>query len=144
MAFVSQELKAKLAPAVKAACRRYGVKASLAVHNHSTLVLNIAGGPIDFCESYNRTMAERSATQPEHMKPHKAEGYIQVNPYWYREHFDGPALAFLREVLSAMHVGNHDNSDISTDYFDVGWYVSVNIGRWDKPYVVLCSSRAAA
>jgi len=23
-----------------------------------------------------------------------------------------------------------------TDYFDVGWYISVNLGRWDKPYIV--------
>ena len=54
MAFISQETKAKLAPAVKTACKKYGVKASLAVRHHSTLVLNIASGPIDFCESYNR------------------------------------------------------------------------------------------
>ena len=31
-----------------------------------------------------------------------------------------------------MNVGNHDNSDPMTDYFDVGWYISVNLGRWDK------------
>jgi len=23
-----------------------------------------------------------------------------------------------------------------TDYFDVGWYISVNLGKWDKPYIV--------
>ena len=23
-----------------------------------------------------------------------------------------------------------------TDYFDVGFYVSLSIGEWDKPYVV--------
>ena len=35
-----------------------------------------------------------------------------------------------------MMVGNHNNSDISTDYFDVGWYIDINIGKWDKPYEV--------
>jgi len=35
-----------------------------------------------------------------------------------------------------MNEGNHDNSDIMTDYFDVGWYISVRLGKWDKPYVV--------
>jgi hypothetical protein len=30
--------------------------------------------------------------------------------------------------------GNHDNSDIQSDYFDVGWYVEVNIGKWNKAY----------
>ena len=24
--------------------------------------------------------------------------------------------------------------DAMTDYYDVGWYVDVNIGTWEKPY----------
>jgi len=35
-----------------------------------------------------------------------------------------------------MDIGNHDRSDIQSDYFDVGWYKSVNIGKWNKPYEV--------
>ena len=61
---------------------------------------------------------------------------IQVNPYWYQDHFTGKAKAFLSEVIPAMNNGNHDNSDAMTDYFDVGWYVDVNIGNWKKPYTV--------
>jgi hypothetical protein len=133
---MSQERKAQLAPAIKAACQRYGIKASIAVNNHSTLVLNIKSGPIDFAGSFNRVSAERDAHKPEHMRAHRADGHIQVNPYWFKEHFDGDALAFLSEVIPAMHVGNHDRSDIQTDYFDVGWYVSVNVGQWDKAYEV--------
>ena len=52
MAYVSQELKAKLAPAIKSICKKYGVKASIAVSNHSTLVLNIKQGRIDFIENF--------------------------------------------------------------------------------------------
>jgi hypothetical protein len=33
-----------------------------------------------------------------------------------------------------MVVGNHDRSDSMTDYFDVGWYISINVGKWNKPY----------
>jgi hypothetical protein len=33
-------------------------------------------------------------------------------------------------------VKNHDNSDIMTDYFDVGWYVNIYVGKWNKPYNV--------
>jgi hypothetical protein len=36
-----------------------------------------------------------------------------------------------------MMVGNHDRSDIQSDYFDVGWYVDINIGRWNKPYALV-------
>jgi hypothetical protein len=34
-----------------------------------------------------------------------------------------------------MNDGNWDKSDIQSDYFNVGWYVDVNIGKWNKPYV---------
>ena len=122
MAYVSQELKAKLSPIIKSICKNYGVKASLAVSNHSTLVLNIKSGSIDFFKSYNRDL-----NKPEN-------GYIQVNPYWYNDHFDGAAKEFLSEVITAMNEGNFDKSDSQTDYFHVGWYVNVNIGKWNKPY----------
>jgi hypothetical protein len=29
---------------------------------------------------------------------------------------------------------NHDNSDPMTDYYDVGHYTKINIGKWDKAY----------
>ena len=61
---------------------------------------------------------------------------IQVNPYWYKDHFNGESYHFLSEVIPAMNAGNWDESDIQTDYFNVGWYVDVNIGKWNKPYTV--------
>jgi hypothetical protein len=30
--------------------------------------------------------------------------------------------------------GNYNNSDIMTDYFDVGWYIEINVGKWNKEY----------
>jgi hypothetical protein len=133
MAFVSQELKSKLAPKIKAICKKYKVKASLAVNNHSTLVLNVQSSPIDFISNYNETVS----TRPEYNRFSPAERAIQVNPYWYQDHFSGKAKAFLSEVLPAMNDGNFDKSDIQSDYFHVGWYVSVNIGKWNKPYEVV-------
>ena len=59
MAYVSQELKAKLAPKIKAICKKYGVKASLAVRHHSTLVLNIKSGKVDFITDYNENNHKR-------------------------------------------------------------------------------------
>lgn len=125
MAYVSQELKAKLAPKIKAICKKYGVKASLSVRNHSVLCLNIKSGKIDFF-----------ADSGDCYEQGKRFGHIQVNTYWYRDHFDGKSKEFLSEVIPAMNIGNHDNSDIQTDYFDVGWYINVNVGQWNKPYTV--------
>lgn len=112
MAYMSQEKKAKLAPAIKAILKKHGMKGSIAVRHHSTLVVNLKSGKIDFGTDR------------------------QINPYWYHEHYTGDALAFLSDLIPAMNVGNHDRSDAQTDYFDVGWYIDVNIGKWNKPYVL--------
>ena len=53
MAYMSQEKKSKIAPTVKKILAKYGVKGSLAVSNHMTLVLNIKSGSIDFIKNYN-------------------------------------------------------------------------------------------
>jgi hypothetical protein len=131
---MSQEKKAEIAPAVKAICKKYGITASLAVRNHSTLCLNIKAGGIDFVGNTNRVVGARPQGFGIGSPADPIKQHLSVNPYWFHEHYDGKALAFLTEVHDAMGKGNHDNSDIQTDYFDVGWYVDVNIGKWDKPY----------
>jgi hypothetical protein len=121
MAYVSQELKAKIAPKVKAILKKYKVKGSLAVRNHSSLVLTVKEGALDMYKDYGKT--------------EDAEKFgIQVNPYHFKDHFEGRTRAFLAEVIPALNDGNWDKSDSQSDYFNVGWYVSVNIGKWNKPY----------
>ena len=134
MAHMSQEKKKLLAPKIKAALAEYGIKATIGVKNHSTLVLNITEGAIDFIGNYNAFNSDRSKNlyAPDRFEP--AKDYIQVNHYHYDKHFDDKAALFLGTVLGAMNEGNHDHSDIQTDYFNVGWWVSINIGRWNKPY----------
>ena len=61
---------------------------------------------------------------------------FDVLPYWYQEHYNGNALSFLKEVLAAMYGSDwYDNSDVQTDYFDTAFYIDVNIGNWNKPYI---------
>jgi hypothetical protein len=137
MAYFNQERKSERAPAIKAILKKYGVKGSLAVRNHSTFVLNVKSGKIDFIENYIKTDADKhygnkmSADQVAYIRKNQS---LDVNTYWYQEHYSGKAKSFLKEILDAMNGGNHNNSDIQTDYFDVGWYVDVNIGSWNKPY----------
>lgn len=114
MAYMNQSEKARLAPKIKAVLKKYNMKGSLAVRNYSTLVLNLKSGPLDLVNN--------------------DRGYSQVNLYWLADNYQGKELAFLEEVKAAMHDGNHDNSNSQIDYFDVGWYVNVNAGNWDKPY----------
>lgn len=125
MAYVSQEMKAKLAPTIKAICKKYNVKASLAVRNHSTLVLTVKQGDIDFIGDFGNPEAA-------------AKFGIQVNPYWYQDHFTGRSKEFLAEVIPAMYGPDYfDHSDIQTDYFHCSHYIDVNIGKWNQPYALV-------
>ena len=140
MAYMSQEKKAKIAPVVKAVLKKYNVKGSLSVRNHSTLVLNIKSGAIDFIENYistdssYRNYKQLSEEQVRYIRSNKS---LDVNPYWYHEQFSGKAKKFLEEIITAMNAGNHDRSNAQVDYFDVGWYIDVNIGNWKKHYEVI-------
>jgi len=135
MAYMSQENKAKIAPKIKAILAKYKVKGSLAVRNHMTLCLNLKSGSIDFIANSNKVCGNSHYQVARGFKP-STSGYDQVNPYHFKDHYDGKALAFMQEVFAAMNEGNHDHSDIQSDYFNVGWYVDVNIGKWDKQYIL--------
>ena len=136
MAYMNQDRKSELAPAIKAVCAKYKIKASLAVRNHSTLVLNIKSGPIDCIGNLNTVCAVApGADRYGAYRP--AVDSIDVNPYHYQSHFDGKALAFLSEVIPFMYGPDYyDRSDIQSDYFDCSHYIDVNIGAWNKPYTV--------
>jgi hypothetical protein len=136
MAYMSQEHKAKLAPTIKAICKRYGIKATLAVRNHSTLMLTIKQGKIDFIGNSNQVCGNDHYQVARGFKPNTS-GYESVNPYHYKSHFSGRALEFLQEVIPAMYGPDYfDHSDIQTDYFHCSHYIDISIGRWNSPYAL--------
>jgi len=130
MAYMSQERKRALAPAIKKILTKYGLKGSLSVDNHSSLVLTVKQGVIDFYEDLIWT--DQDAMYRNRQPKDKFE--VSVNQYYIKDHWKGKGKEFLSEVYTAMSVGNHDNSDTMTDYFDVGWYIDIKIGKWDAPY----------
>jgi hypothetical protein len=134
MAYVSQDLKAKIAPKIKEILAKNGLKGTLAVRNNSALVLNIKSGKIDFIKNFNETCQVQYG-QTGRFTP--ATDSIDVNTYRFRDHFSGKAKQVLQQLIVAMNDGNWDKSDVQSDYFNVGWYIDVNIGKWNKPYELL-------
>jgi hypothetical protein len=131
---MSQEHKAKLAPTIKAICKKYGVKATLSVRTRSSLVLTVKQGNIDFINNYLDTVGRNEHNQ----KWVGEKGNIDVNVYHYSNHFTGRAKDFLSEVIPAMYGPDYfDESDIQSDYFHCSHYIDVNIGRWDQPYALI-------
>lgn len=133
MAYVDQSKKAKIAPVIKALLKEYGLKGSLSVRNHSTLVLTVKEGTIDFIGDYN-TMGDQNDSMGR-FQP--ATTYLGINPYWIDRNHSGKAAEFLSKAVTALRGEDFfDESDIQSDYFHCAHYVDIKIGQWDKPYIL--------
>jgi hypothetical protein len=128
MAYMNQEKKTKIAAALKKVVPA-GWKYSLSVRHHSTIVMTISSAPFDLIGKLYDT--DRTD--------------ISVNPYWAHEHLkDCAEKQVILKALECLNLDNFDNSDPMTDYFHVGHYVDLNIGKWNKPFVVTEQLKKAA
>ena len=143
MAYVSQEMKKDLAPQIKAVLKKYGLKGSIGVRHHSSLVVNIKSGILDLVGASNRHRIEEAKRRG--IQPY-IDNYIQVNENyvsdWMKAIGESKIAKFYDELVAAMKgVGSqsvewYNNSDIMTDYFDRAYYIDINVGQWNKPYEV--------
>jgi hypothetical protein len=115
MAYMSQEHKAKIVKLAKPILEKYRMKATFSVDHHSTIVCTLKAGPLEFVPQYDGE---------------------SINHYYLNDRFSGDKLQFLTELKQAMNDGNWDNSDPMTDYFDVGHYINIKVGQYQKPYKV--------
>jgi hypothetical protein len=77
----------------------------------------------------------------------EGNGYAQLNPYYIdsaHEHNymnNGSTLTHVgwEVVAKATEIANRQNwdkSDIQSDYFNCNYYLHINIGKWDRPFIV--------
>lgn len=139
MAYMNQERKAKIAAALKPILAKYKMKGSLSVRNHSTICLTLTSGSIDFIGDLNADRMSTLLFNLDRTKDELRKDYVlDVNPYWYQEHYNGKALAFLSEIIPTMKAADwYDRSDAQIDYFDVAYHIDVNVGKWKKPYTLV-------
>jgi hypothetical protein len=125
MAFVDQAKKSRIAANLKKVVPA-GWKYSLAVRNHSTIVMTIASAPFELIKAFKAS---------DYFKPETAT-HMDVNPYHYAEWIEDECVAeVISKIMGALNTDNFDKSDSMTDYFYCGHYVDLNIGRWNKPFV---------
>lgn len=140
MAYMNQEKKAKIAIALKPILAKYKVKGSLSVNNHSTIVLTVKSGKIDFIENFIQTDVDKpygNKMSQDRVDYIRKNNSLDVNPYWFQEHFSGVAKNFLTDAMKALKSADwYDESDAQVDYFNTAYYVDINIGKWNKPYVL--------
>lgn len=135
MAYVSQEMKAARAPKIRELLKQYGLKGSLSVVSNSTLCLTITSGPLDFIGDANRQITEYAFNRGTAAVP--CEDYIDVNVYHIDMFFSGQQAEFLKHAVELLK-GNdyYDDTDVQSDYFNCSHYVSIKVGKWNKPYIL--------
>lgn len=126
MAYMTQSNKKRIAEKLKTVMPT-GWKYSLAVRDRSKLVLTIQAAPVDIL----RAMAASEYFDPA-VETHRELYGCRTD----RVFTDAAIEGVFDSIRAALNDGNYDRSDTMTDYFDVGWYVDVKIGTWDRPFSV--------
>jgi hypothetical protein len=110
MAYISTESIAKIRNEIK---QRFpakdGWKISIKKEHYSGVRITILQGPVNFL--------------PEESKKIKSSFFPDKSSHPY-----------LQQIYNIANSGNHDNSDAMSDYFDVGWYIWLNIGEYGNEY----------
>lgn len=114
MAYISQETKKILAPAIKAVLKEYDMKGTISVRDSSVLTVKIKQGSLDF---------GRDNCQIHHSHSNRYQGKTQE---------------FIEKLFAAMKGKEwYDNSDSMSDYFDTAYYMRVQVGDYDTPYKIV-------
>ena len=101
-----------------------GLKFSVRKQHHSSVSVTIKAGNVDFSDILDDN------------------GYAQINQYWLNrtgkhEHLFEEIYKVIKTAPASVEGGREwfDDSDSMTDYFHTAFYMSVNVGSCDNPYV---------
>lgn len=116
MPYLSSDLVSEIRSEIRKTFPKF--KISVTREHHSTVRVVIKSGPIP-------------------MTTHPA-GYEHVNNYYIKDHYaDTPevckVLTRINDIVSKSKCIEH----VCSDYGSIpNYYVSINIGKWDSPYIV--------
>ena len=91
-------------------------KFSVKINHHSSISISLMKSPLNFDQDIALS----------------GFGYIQLNHYYLERYSHSDILKRIKDIVNEK---NWDESNIQFDHFDVGFYVNMNIGQYDKPYI---------
>lgn len=118
MAYISTEEVAEIRAKLKAEFPlKAGWKFNVRREHHSSIMVEVVRAPKRFNDAQGVVYMD---------------DYMQINPYWYHEHFDTESKAVLDKMFSIIKEKWWDESDSQIDYFHTAFYFSLHFGRWNK------------
>jgi len=155
MAYISQEEKKELAPAIKAVAKKYGRKVTIGIRNHMDLVVKVKGAEDIYERFYAKTIEERmlagrdrngdsiqndidwdapidisSLSRMTYLDPELSKFGYSINTHWIEENYDEKDHAFLNELHASMHSKDfYNDDDVMTDYFSRSYYTSIELHK---------------
>lgn len=95
------------------------------------------------------TVSLMSAPFPTFNQPTENK-YTKVNHHWLKHTLPNETTIYTEEcrtvlmrIKEIVNEYNYDNSDPVTDFYDVNFHFELNIGKWDKPFVQIGSTKPA-
>lgn len=120
MPFISVQRVAEIRRELKKAFPLF--KLSVRCENYSTVRVAILSGPVNLLE-----------------KPDK--GHEHINHYYINDNYQGEKREILNKIYEIMNKGNGMEC-MDSDYGAVpDFYISLNIGEWDRPYTLNYDNR---
>lgn len=107
MAYISTQEVKEIRNELKAAFPQ--LKLSVTRENYTSLYVAIMEAPVRFTD----------------------EDYRQLNPYYLDSYQNNEIL---KKITAICNKTNYNNSDTMTDYFEVGYYFHLHIGKWNKSF----------
>ena len=106
------------------------LKFSVRKDHHSSVNVSIVKGDVDFADIFR--------------KANNSVDYAQISPYRLcNTELYGDKKELFEKIVSIIKTAPakavdgrpwYNNSDPQTDYFDTAYYISLSVGRWNKPY----------
>lgn len=140
MAFMDQQTKARISAELKKVMPS-GWKYSLSVQHHSKITMTVTAAPADIIGELNAVRQENAQLFGRDFHP-ITDGHADLSYCSDAAFPTGSAIyPVIETALQALKSADWFNrSDSTTDYFNVAYYIGLQIGRWDKPFV--CTATA--
>lgn len=110
------------------------LKYTLKIRDRAVITMVIRKGKVNFHQNRNEKLVGKFDIYLKEIDPIELSKPLVINCHHVDSQFSGEVLDLIKKIQKAMNIKNWDRSDVQIDYFDVGYYIGIQVGEWYKPY----------